>query len=69
MNVLLLPFIKRGMGVDFFKIDVNGGGRGGGSLKICAGQGRVKRNGRGLSRNRGLPFYIKFFQEIPHDTA
>ena len=59
------------MGVDFFKIDVNGGGGGGGggSLKICAGQGRVKRNGRGLSRNRGLPFYIKFFQEIPHDTA
>ena len=59
------------MGVDFFKIDVNGGGEGGGggSLKICAGQGRVKRNGRGLSRNRGLPFYIKFFQEIPHDTA
>ena len=45
-----------------------GGGVGGGFLKMFARKRQLGKMGLGLSRNEGLP-YIEVFLEILHDSA
>ena len=42
---------------------------GGGAENFWQKRGGEGKMGLGLSRNEGLPYYIEFFLEIPHDVA
>ena len=52
-------------GVDFFKIDGNGG-----VWKFLLEKGGLGKMGGGVCLEMGgLPYYIEVFLEIPHDAA